>query len=239
MGIDRYVYAANDTTWVATFMERIEKQSKGYNAVSLSNYDATGVCVITDGSTFEVAGSMYLCTTDTSITASCATGVCYIMATGATATASVAWSTAAPTWRDDLQGYYASAASAVRALGGCAFTGSASYNGKWVYGKNDSVEHSYGSKVSRHKVIYFSAWNMDTTSAKTVAHGLEANKIRTITALVRKNDEALNYMLDCDNGGFIYHDNGLNVVLNRLATGLFDNADYNAADGWVTVWYEG
>ena len=137
MGIDRYVYAAGDTSWIDTFMERIEKQSKGYNAVSLSNYDATAVCVITDGSVFEVAGSMYLCTADTSITVSCATGICYIMATGATATASVAWSTAAPVWRDDLQGYYASAASVVRAIGGTYFDGS-SYELKWAYGGYDS-----------------------------------------------------------------------------------------------------
>ena len=95
MGIDKYVYAVGDATYTA-FITRLEKQSKGFNAVSLSNYDATGVCVITDGSSFEVAGSMYLCTTDTSITASVATGICYIMATGATATATVAWSTAAP-----------------------------------------------------------------------------------------------------------------------------------------------
>ena len=54
------------------------------------------------------------------------------MATGATATATVAWSTTAPVWRDDYQGYYASAASSVRAIGGTYFDGS-SYELKWVY----------------------------------------------------------------------------------------------------------
>ena len=132
MGIDKYVYAAGDATYTA-FISRVEKQSKGYNGVSLSNYDATGVCVITDGSAFDIAGSMYLCTTDTSITGSVATGICYIYATGATSTASVAWDTTnAPVWRDDFQGYYQSAASAIRAIGGCYFDGS-SYELKWVY----------------------------------------------------------------------------------------------------------
>ena len=59
MGIDRYVYSVGDATYTA-MITRLEKQSKGFNAVSLSNYDATGVCVITDGSTFEIGGSMYL-----------------------------------------------------------------------------------------------------------------------------------------------------------------------------------
>ena len=76
---------------------------------------------------------MYLCTTDTSITGSVATGICYIYATGATSIASVAWDTTnAPVWRDDFQGYYQSAASAIRAIGGCYFDGS-SYECKWIY----------------------------------------------------------------------------------------------------------
>jgi len=238
MGIDKYVYAAGDATYTA-FISRVEKQSKGYNGVSLTNYDATAVCQIAEGSAFEVAGSVYLATADTSITGSVATGICYIYATGATATATVAWDTTnEPVWRDDHQGFYQSAASAVRALGGCYFDGSA-YHAKWVYGRTGNMEHSNGADVLKFKVITIGDWDMDTDATNDVAHGLDDSIIYNVTATVRNDDDSERHTLNAYNVGRILW-NATNIRLTRETGAVCDDAAFNATSynrGWIFIWY--
>ncbi len=134
MAIKRYVYTENDADWIDTAAERIEKMDKGTNKISYTDFaDSSVVMSITSGSYFEIAGSGYLSDTDTEVASGEeATGLCYILATGSTAACTIAWTTTAPTWRDDFQGYYATVASTVRALGGCTYDGN-SYDGRWVY----------------------------------------------------------------------------------------------------------
>jgi len=139
MACKKYIYAAGDTTWVTTFMEAVERSWKGLNNTSLTNYTTTAVCAIDEGSVFEVAGSIYITTSATAITASVATGICYIYVTGTATNAIFTWNQTEPIWRGDYQGYYQSASSTIRALGGVYYNGS-SYVGKWVYG----IKQIYG-----------------------------------------------------------------------------------------------
>ncbi len=125
MAIKKYVYAENDADWLDTAAERLEQQGKGTNRISYTDFADSSVNMsITESSYFEVGGSGFYVTGDTAVGGTPATGVCYILATGATATATIAWTTTEPVWRDDLQGYYATIASSVRALGSCYFDGS-------------------------------------------------------------------------------------------------------------------
>lgn len=242
MGIDKYVYSVGDATYTA-FISRIEKQSKGFNAVSLSNYDATGVCVITDGSTFEIAGSMYLCTTDTSIGGSLATGICYIMATGASTTAAVAWSTTAPVWRDDFQGYYATVASSVRALGGCNSNG-ANCKEKWLYHKQEEMNYirtSGSLRPMKKKTLEIGDWNMDTGGGVSVAHGLVLDEIKAVKVMIRIDTLDRITPLDFINDDGFFSCDATEIDLTRTVGGYFDADTHNATSfnrGWIRIEYE-
>jgi len=137
MACKKYIYAAGDTTWVTTFMAGIEASWKGINNTILTNWNTTTVCAIDDGSLFEVAGALYVATTDTSITGSVATGINYIEAVGSATGCIFKWTRDIPVWRNDLNGWYASAASTSRDVGGCFFDGS-SYCAKYLYRDYDN-----------------------------------------------------------------------------------------------------
>lgn len=137
MATKKYTYAAGDTAWVTTFMEAIEKNWKGINKTVLTNWNATTVCAVDDGSLIEIAGSIYLSTTDTSIGGTASTGINYIEAIGSTLGCVFNWTQTAPTWRSDYMGWYATAASSTRVIGGCYYDG-VSYKGKFIYKDYDN-----------------------------------------------------------------------------------------------------
>ncbi len=211
MAIARYVYAENDVDWIDTAAERLLKQDQGTNRISYTDYaDGAVNLSIATGSYFEVNGSGFLATTDTAVGGSIATGLCYILATGATAAATIAWTTTEPVWRDDLQGYYATIGSTVRAIGGCNYVAN-SYNDRWVYHHKEGsvraadlspdycqvpvIEDQGGIATNGlyTKVLEIGDWNMETTATKLVPHGLGANykKIRSLGGIIR--DDADEY----------------------------------------------
>ncbi len=148
MAIKRYVYAENDADWLDTAAERLEQQGKGTNKISYTDFANSSVNMsITTGSYFEVGGSGFYVTGDTAVGGTPATGLCYILATGATATATIAWTTTAPVWRDDLQGYYATIASSVRAIGGCNYIAN-SYNNRWIYGQSRPIPKYFSCSLT-------------------------------------------------------------------------------------------
>jgi hypothetical protein len=118
-------------------MEGIEKGWKGINNAILTNWNTTAVCAIDDGSLFEVSGAIYLATTDTSISGAVTTGLNYIEAVGSAIGCVFNWTQNSPVWRNDLNGWYSSAASTIRTLGGC-FSDGASYCGKFLYKDYDN-----------------------------------------------------------------------------------------------------
>ena len=111
---------------------------RGFMQVSLTNFATTAASLIGTGSVFELAGSIYSCT-ETSIslaagTISAAVSVYYVAipsAGGTTCTFTM--DSVAPTWVDAKQGYYASAASTSRYLGGTYLVTTTSFRDKWLY----------------------------------------------------------------------------------------------------------
>jgi hypothetical protein len=98
----------------------------GYLALSLTDYNTSAAASIAAGSVVEIAGAFFNFPADELIEASTwtaiATGNTAYIALTASGTAgsqvvTATYAATAPTWRDDLQGWYASAASTVRVVG--------------------------------------------------------------------------------------------------------------------------
>jgi hypothetical protein len=96
------------------------------------------------------------------------------------------------------------------------------------------------------KVLDIGDWNMDSTTLKSVAHGLDATKIRSIKALIR--DDAGTSVYDIGNnagassypGGSVAALGATDITLNRLSAGTFDSTTFDATTfnrGWIVVTY--
>jgi hypothetical protein len=113
----------------------------GFQSISLTEMDSSAATVITDGSKVEVASAFFNFTTDstpqaTTWTAITTTNTAYItlLPTGSagTQTLTARWSETAPEWNDTKQGWYASAGSTIRYIGGCVKGGATVYDDKFL-----------------------------------------------------------------------------------------------------------
>ena len=140
------VGASDWTSWIT----QQGLTDRGFMRVSLTNFAGTVASAIGTGSVFECAGSIYSCT-ETAIslatgTASASVAV-YIMAIPAAAgtTCTFELNSVAPTWIDSKQGFYASAASVTRAIGGMYIGTVATYYDKWLYDSNAGQDMPIGT----------------------------------------------------------------------------------------------
>ena len=130
------VGAASWTGWIT----QQGLTDRGFMQVSLTEFATTAASLIGTGSVFELAGSIYSCSDAVAIglatgTASAAVAVYYVAIPSAGGTVcTFVMDDTAPTWVDAKQGYYASAASTSRYLGGSYIGTAATYYSKWVYG---------------------------------------------------------------------------------------------------------
>lgn len=115
----------------------------GFMGLSLTEYSTSAEAAIAAGSVVEIAGAMFTFASDEAINASSWTAIttattAYIALTpSGTAGSQVVTATytaTAPTWRDDLQGWYASAASSTRVIGTVYKAEATSYYPKYLYG---------------------------------------------------------------------------------------------------------
>lgn len=102
------------------------------------------------------------------------------------------------------------------------------------------------------KVIEIGAWNMDTTAAVVIAHGitgLDVKKVRTTLAMIDDPTGSavrpLNKMNVTFNAGAISGGvtsvSATDVTLNRQSGGDFDSAVFSSTGinrGWITIEYE-
>ena len=111
------------------------------------------------------------------------------------------------------------------------------------------VEQGTGTHELKVKVLDIGDWNMDGTSAVAIAHGLGAayKKIRTISVVIRDDNDANYYLLNTVNAtagtllGGCTTFNVTTVNIARVASAGFDAALFNATTfnrGWITIWYE-
>jgi len=94
---------------------------KGYQAVSLTNFTTSAAPAIASGSVVEISGAFFTWSSDETPSgwSAISTGAtAYITLTPAgtagSQTVSAAYTSTAPVWRDDNQGWYASAGSTIR-----------------------------------------------------------------------------------------------------------------------------
>jgi len=115
----------------------------GFQALSLTEYSTSAAASIAAGSVVEIAGAFFTFAGDEAINASSWTSIvtgttAYITLTASGTAGSqivdAAYTSTAPTWRDDFQGWYASAASNVRVIGTVYKAEATSYYPKFIYG---------------------------------------------------------------------------------------------------------
>jgi hypothetical protein len=139
---------------------------KGFQSVSLTEYNTSAAASIAAGSVVEIAGAFFTFVSDEAINASSWTAIvtgttAYITLTPSGTSGSqivnVAYTSTAPTWRDDHQGWYASAASNVRVIGSVYKAEAANYqkkvllfgitNTNWTQALNGSMGDGWPSQL--------------------------------------------------------------------------------------------
>ncbi len=219
---------------------------RGFSRVSLTNFAGSTASAIGTGSVFELAGSIYNNTTETAISlaagtasASVAVYILAIPAAGGT-TCTFQLDSTAPTWIDAKQGFYASAASTTRYLGGMYIGTAATYFTKFVY----TPEMIYGFLLSHggtrpllKTIVELGEWNMDTTNTVVVQTGVPHANIRRLSAIII-NDTGANYdefaasqdVTGGDTFEIIMFGHATNIVsITRDAGGQFDNAGWSGS----------
>ena len=243
---------------------------RGFMAVSLTNFATTAASLIGTGSIFELAGSIYSCT-ETAIslatgTASAAVAVYYVAIPSAGGTVcTFVMDDTAPTWVDAKQGFYASAASTSRYLGGSYIGTAATYYDKWLYGflgdstikifSGNRAEYTGGIRTIYDKdqpflikkVIEIGDWDMVATPSPTVAHGLTRTKIRGMFGIIRDDADANSYIFGVAQAGgaevnvWIHVIGNTNITVSRRTGSPFDSTDFNSTSynrGWIIIEYE-
>ncbi len=233
---------------------------RGFMRVSLTNFATTAASLIGTGSVFELAGSIYSCT-ETAIslaagTASADVAVYYVAipsAGGTTCTFTM--DSVAPTWVDAKQGYYASAASTTRYLGGTYIATAGSYFAKFIYTPDmvfGYLLQNAGTRPVLKKILNIDEWNMDATDNIAVQHGLGSfKKIRSITGIIRDDADTAytpfyEGRIESDSTTQVWAGitDATTILVYRKTGGVFDGVLYNATAstvanrGWVTIQYE-
>jgi hypothetical protein len=236
----------------------IEKQRLGYQAISLTNFTSdTLEPAIAAGSKVEIGSALFEFAGNESITglagiANSSDVYIHLTVTGASVAAS--GFITAPTWSDSKQGWYS---GDVRVIGGLYKDASGNYARKWLYEEkqiasvkrfgNGIVAIFDGTYWTAKKRILIGDWNMDSTEAVYIAHGLTTTSIRSIEVLIRGDNAANVFPLDAfftgaTAGGFYLLQAEPNkIVLVRAAGGAFDSAGFDSTSynrGWINIEYE-
>jgi len=135
---------------VATSSSELQYAIYGFNAISLTNWTTSAASVIAAGSQVEVAGAFFTysgndtndATSFSAITTG-ATAYLQLVPSGTAGSQIVtsSWTSTAPTWRTDKNGWYASAGSNIRAVAGCVKTGASSYERKFIQGDRGALRN--------------------------------------------------------------------------------------------------
>ncbi len=219
------------TSWISA----TELQRKGFLAMSLTNPSGTAASSIGTGSVMELAGSLYQFT-ETAISLAAGTpsaniGVYYtvIPSAGGT-TVTVVMEGTAPTWIDSKQGYYASAGSLIRYIGGCDIKTAGTYINKFLF---------IPGRIQK-KVLEIGEWDMGTAATLSVTHYLVGLNIKHVTALIFEDTET-NLFKFVGQHGLIAGTAGVGggiqiaptvISLKRMAGGYFET---NAFDGTAST----
>ena len=125
-------YAIGDVD-LTSLMETVDRQRRGYQALSLTNFSSLLEPKIASGSLVEVSGALFKFEVDESITGW--SGIAnsnevYIKLVPAGSSITAVFTTTAPVWSDAKQGFYS---TNDRYIGGLFKDGSGNYSKKWLY----------------------------------------------------------------------------------------------------------
>ena len=144
---------------------------KGFQALSMTEYTTSAAAAIAAGSIVEIAGAFFQFAADETPTgwSSIATGSTAYIALTASGTAGsqiveASYTATAPTWRDDHQGWYASAASSVRIVASVYKAEAARYMKKYVY---EGIRY-FTQPEQNHGKQYFYSSGTFITSTSTI-----------------------------------------------------------------------
>jgi hypothetical protein len=154
----------------------------GQQAVSLTNYAASALSAIAAGSKLEVAGSFFTWGTSetpnaSSFTAIATASTAYLQCTPSGTAGSMlltsSWTSTAPVWREDKQGWYASAGSSVRVIGSVQKDSPTSQSRKHLFRQESVSILSYGDGGT--DVV----GNLDVTGGLDVTGAVSAASVMT------------------------------------------------------------
>ena len=244
--------ASDWSTWIT----QQQYTDRGFMRLSLTNQSDTTAPTIAAGGILEVGGSIYLFGTTTisiaSGTASADTAV-YFYAIPSGTSLTVEMNSTAPVWREGYQGFYASAASITRVIGGCYVGTNGVYYTKWLYTQKalDYCLRSGETRPLLDMIIELGEWNMDATATLNITHSIGArDKIRAIDVIIKSDGPANYHKLEHGDdagaaGGGVNSIQDTIIVLERETGGFFDGAAFNATAGtlanrgYMYILYEG
>lgn len=158
---------------ISTSVSIIDSLS-GFMALSLTEYNTSAAAAIAAGSKVEIAGAFFQFPSDETPTgwAAIVTATTAYIALTASGTAgsqvvNAGYVSTAPTWRDDLQGWYASAASSVRIVASIYKAEATRYVNKRVLdikqaATTTEIYNQHGSQVFLSSGTFTVPWGVDT-----------------------------------------------------------------------------
>jgi len=247
----------------------------GFQAVSLTNMDSDSAPQIAAGSKVEIASSFFTFGAAETIDASTWSAIstanaAYIMlvpaGTAGSQTVTAQWTTADPVWSTAKQGFYASAGSVYRVIGGCYKWAASTYRDKFVLptayrGARETEYVAEGGTVSTvllsRRIVEIGEWNMDSDPKASVDTGVDEQKVRLVQVVVHVDSDedyieastipsrgnlATGYTAYWTWDADANPSNRGRIVIAREAGGLFDGTRYDETGGynrgWVTLEYE-
>ena len=215
-------YAVGQDKW-DELLTTIEKQRKGFIALSLTNYDNNSEPAIAAGSYIEISGALYGFTSEESINGTPSSGdtnYIYIDTTDL----KPYWTTTAPTWGADKNGWYDSTETD-RYIGGCYYDGT-NYTGKWVYDKQDSLTRGtqtiYGVKTFNDEIY-------DKNGNEVVAMQIETKRNTTNYDISPEDTQ------DITVSGFSFNPTAVLNLLIRFGTSSSGDPGDRNSDNWLTL----
>ena len=235
----------------------------GYQALSLTNFITSAQSLVAQGSKVEIAGAFYRFPSNDTPSASSWTAVgtgnvAYIVVTPSGSAGvqilTTEYSDAAPIWSTTKQGWYASAGSLTRYIGGVTKGSATQYDDAFIlYGEQEAtpgnltitgviIMNGVGLK---YKVVDIGDWDMNFDAAVVIAHGLgDKDVIRSVSVLIKNDADNSVYSLFTNTetvSGSIGFIDDTEIQLERTAAGFFDDAAFETPPGgkrgWVTIWY--
>jgi hypothetical protein len=246
--------ASDWSTWITL----VDACRRGYLAASYTNFSGSAESALAAGSLVEVAGAVYSFTaTAIDYTGAGSTNsdlYIYVKPDAAVSTASVvAWGSA-PVWVDSKQGFYASAASTTRAVGGMYVNTAGSYGHKYIYTPELTLQcvQRGATRPILQDILRIGEWNMDATTGVTIACPPIRSKVISFDAIIYSDsptivepERLMDNAIGSAPSGLIQFISNQNVfTLTRALSGDFDNSFFDGTAstipnrGFIYVTYE-